>query len=439
MAIISEKNSLSIAYIKNMFLPFINMQTYINTFKIYFGITPILLVIYSFFRPNKERLFLLIICTIFFLAGFGQKLLIYNIFSKILPFFKMLRLNHLIIFITYFFLIFLIIKGFEDLAVFLKKKIRIQPVLISSLVISILIFELFSYGINSLKIDRFDPLNNIIAQFNNLKIKDNNDIYRIFYSPKDSLINNFSEQFTAINWPISSFLESTGGYGAMIYFPYIEYIYYNTTKKALTNEPIDLANLIQFNYFMPQNNIDSNMMKLLNIKYIGDFNTKNNTISFKLNKNYLPRAFLVDTYKLIPQKHEKFKYMSSLDFEPLKEVVLNEGIPGFSKGEKRENIINICRIKYNTPDCCIIQCQSDKDKILFISQINYPGWNCYVNNVKTKIYSADYIFMAVPLLKGSCVVEIRYEPFSYKLGAIISLVSILFALAGYFYCKKSEA
>jgi len=53
----------------------------------------------------------------------------------------------------------------------------------------------------------------------------------------------------------------------------------------------------------------------------------------------------------------------------------------------------------------------------------YPGWKSFIDNKQVKIYRANYLFRAINLPAGRHLVTFRYEPFSYKLGKIISLLT----------------
>jgi len=68
----------------------------------------------------------------------------------------------------------------------------------------------------------------------------------------------------------------------------------------------------------------------------------------------------------------------------------------------------------------------DADGFLFTSEIYYPGWKAYVDGKESKIYKANYIFRAVYLTPGSHTIVFKYEPFSFKIGLCISLLTLLF-------------
>ena len=63
-------------------------------------------------------------------------------------------------------------------------------------------------------------------------------------------------------------------------------------------------------------------------------------------------------------------------------------------------------------------------KILFMSEMYYPGWNAYVDGKEKKIYRANYAFRAVTLDPGVHQIEFAYRPWTFWLGLAISAATL---------------
>ena len=61
---------------------------------------------------------------------------------------------------------------------------------------------------------------------------------------------------------------------------------------------------------------------------------------------------------------------------------------------------------------------------MMIANTWYPGWVAYVDGMETPVLHADYLFMAVQVPEGQHSVEFVYKPFSFYLGAVLSVLGI---------------
>ena len=54
----------------------------------------------------------------------------------------------------------------------------------------------------------------------------------------------------------------------------------------------------------------------------------------------------------------------------------------------------------------------------------YPGWHAWVDGQPAAIERADTNFRAIYLSPGRHTVELRFDPESLKIGALVSLISV---------------
>lgn len=112
------------------------------------------------------------------------------------------------------------------------------------------------------------------------------------------------------------------------------------------------------------------------------------------NLHTLPRYFTVSGWEVIKDKHEIIARLQQKDFDYKNKIILEEQPP------------------------------SSASRFLFISDSWYPGWKAYIDSKEQKIYRANYMFRAVEIPQGSQKLTFSYEPDSFKLGAIITTVSL---------------
>lgn len=69
--------------------------------------------------------------------------------------------------------------------------------------------------------------------------------------------------------------------------------------------------------------------------------------------------------------------------------------------------------------------ETDNGAWLVLSDQWYPGWKAYVDEVESTLYRANYLFRGVWVPPGDHVVSFQYQPLTFAVGAILSLVTTL--------------
>ena len=88
------------------------------------------------------------------------------------------------------------------------------------------------------------------------------------------------------------------------------------------------------------------------------------------------------------------------------------------------------------PGKIVMKATAEGDAVLFLSEAYYPGWKFMVDGKEKKVLRQNAIFSAVRLNAGTHDVTYVYDPMSFKAGAVISIVCILFL--GYCYSVKNH-
>jgi hypothetical protein len=212
------------------------------------------------------------------------------------------------------------------------------------------------------------------------------------------------------------------GYNPMILKRYLEYI----NRSQDLDWPPDAVNVRYIT------RLDNNMVRLLNLRYAILDGGRIYTI-----ENVLPRAFIVHQAISLPQE-EVLDYLASSQFRPREVVVLETPAdehdiphaqnlspsmdmhdPKSPYSEKR------CQITGYKHDEVSLDVSIEKAGYLVLSEVNYPGWNAYVNGQKLNVMTGNYIFRVVPLPPGDHQVTFKMECRSFKTGVLVSAIAIL--------------
>ncbi len=201
-----------------------------------------------------------------------------------------------------------------------------------------------------------------------------------------------------------------------------------------TYDPLGLAN---YNRYWDETfrRHDSPRYDLLNIRYVmlppnespageGKFREVQRGQDFVVYENLtpLPRAFLVGNSRTYATDEDAWNAVIAPTFDPRTTAhltsppdstdtppTLNNGAPQGSVNLTRPN-----------DDELIATVETDREAILVLSEVAYPGWRATVDGQPTPVYTADYTFRGVRIPPGQHTVRIAFEPPLWRLGWLIS-------------------
>ena len=237
---------------------------------------------------------------------------------------------------------------------------------------------------------------------------------------------------TAING--RCFIENAGlwygfqdiqGYDPLILKRYVEYI---NRSQGLPpdNKVVNLHYVTRF---------DNNLIRLLNLRYVVDCEGKR---LVKINP-YIPRCYIVHDMAT-KDENEILDFMMEERFDPLKQVV-------FEEGNAPEKLLSTGSVPASHEKCRITSYENDEIKLvaemvtpgfLVLSEINYPGWQVFVDGEKEKIFTGDYLFRVVPLNSGRHDIRFVFKPVSFKIGLGVSVVSFFGVIALLFLIPRKR-
>lgn len=76
-----------------------------------------------------------------------------------------------------------------------------------------------------------------------------------------------------------------------------------------------------------------------------------------------------------------------------------------------------------TNNTVTLEAELDGDGLLIVTEQAFPGWRAYVDGEEREVLTANAIFRGVPLAAGRHAVELRYEPRSLRIGALVSVLA----------------
>ncbi len=158
-----------------------------------------------------------------------------------------------------------------------------------------------------------------------------------------------------------------------------------------------------------------------------------NEVRIYRNNQAFPRAFVVHRAEVASGMEDAIARMKEADFDPAQEAVI-EGDPPLAQlaalADGPPASGSTVRFSEYKDSQVRLQVETERPGLLVLADTYYPGWKAYVDGEETPIYPTDVALRSVYLEPGEHEVEFVYSPASFKLGVLISGLSLL-ALASY--------
>lgn len=201
-----------------------------------------------------------------------------------------------------------------------------------------------------------------------------------------------------------------------------------------------------------QMNYCKEILNLLNVKYlISSFSLRDE--DFKLirggkvkiyeNLGALPRAYLVSKAIMLKDSEDVLRTIQEVNFNPRESVLITrreyeKARNDFIESEESLSVDafrgKVKILKYS-PNQVEIETVGNDSSYLVLTDNYYPGWKVYVNGEERKILRVNYNLRGVIVPKGRNVVQFRFDPLSFKVGMVISIITIVFIIFFLIYLR----
>ena len=151
----------------------------------------------------------------------------------------------------------------------------------------------------------------------------------------------------------------------------------------------------------------------------GQFNSvfKDSSLEIFENSMAYPRAFIVPKYEVRKTNREQLKAIFNSDLQNV--AVLEEQPQGLLSGS------GSAEIKIYEANKIEIETNANAPALLVLSDPFYPGWKATIDGQETKIYRTNYAFRSVAVPGGRHSVRFTYEPSSFKIGLLLSIIGVI--------------
>jgi hypothetical protein len=145
-------------------------------------------------------------------------------------------------------------------------------------------------------------------------------------------------------------------------------------------------------------------------------------------KNSLGRYYTVSHADLAPTDEIARQSLDALSFDPYQSVILD--LPASAAKSLPDSTETAASAQIISEEAQVIQLKTTRNQpgFLVLTKPFYPGWHVEVDGQEEPLWRANYAFNAVQVPAGISNIKFYYDPISFKLGAVISFISLLVGL-----------
>jgi len=193
--------------------------------------------------------------------------------------------------------------------------------------------------------------------------------------------------------------------------------------------------------------VDSPLLDLLNVKYVLTDKTLDGKwtlvyhdkgpVKVYRNSNVLPRAFIVYRAEVVNEK-ESLERVCTSAYDPRTVVLLEELPLGWHEPADIPASPSQVRFLEYQPNHIRIEVTTPANGILVLTDNYAPGWTALVDEQPAQVYVANHAFRAIIIPAGTHELKIIYLPLSFKIGMMLSTLTLIVSLSKLSTCRRES-
>jgi hypothetical protein len=126
--------------------------------------------------------------------------------------------------------------------------------------------------------------------------------------------------------------------------------------------------------------------------------------------------------------------LGSAAFDPRRVALTSTALPGLpvvpvGSAPAGQSSPGTARIEHYGAQQVTILARATRASELVLSDTYYPGWHVTVNGRPTRLDRVDFMFRGVPVPAGADRIVFTYDPTSFRIGWMVSLVATVVLVA----------
>jgi O-antigen/teichoic acid export membrane protein len=286
--------------------------------------------------------------------------------------------------------------------------------------VALIVVDLFIFGVGFNTVADTAPLSYVPPSIQ--AIQADPGLFRIVtYGEDDTLPSNTNMLFG---------LQDVRGYDTIILREYMEYLESIEPQRGIPYSKV--AKLFE------QRSLQSPLLDLLNVKYVltskaipqvgWTLLTEADGVRVYQRQQPMPRAFVVSSYRGVADREAALGAIREPGFDPRTDAIVEGAVtpPGRGSGEP---YVSADVVEYRDEQVVVRTQVLESPGLLVLTDVMFPDWTATVDGAPATVLRTDALFRGVELSPGAHTVVFAYRPLSFRVGALLSAISLAMLLS----------
>jgi hypothetical protein len=137
----------------------------------------------------------------------------------------------------------------------------------------------------------------------------------------------------------------------------------------------------------------------------------------------LPRTWVVGAQQVVAGGDAALDAVTAPGFDPRRAAVTERRLDGLPE-RPPAGPAGAARIVSYDDERVVVHARAPRRALLVLGDVHLPGWKATVDGREAPVERVDYVLRGVQLGPGAHTVEFRYEPLSWRIGWITTVVAL---------------
>lgn len=245
----------------------------------------------------------------------------------------------------------------------------------------------------------------------------------------NDLLDRSAQEDLTMSWGMVHGVEDINGFNSLQPRRYTDYVFGPQANDVSYGYLRDLSLL----------RADSPILSSLNVRYVlvpagveiepGPHLRpvfENRSVRVFENDRAYPRAYFTERVRTDTDPRSVLRQVTAPGFDGRRDALVETAAPPqVSSSPAATAPPAIARAARQSPSELRVTTTTTEPRFLVVSEMYFPGWRAYVDDVETPIYRTNYLFQGVAVPEGQHVVRLVYRPSSVVTGASVSSLALL--------------